>query len=196
MRNKAILAGSTALAAAIIVLPTASPASAAVPKGFVRHEQAHWTWYGPAKWVAAEGANDLYLSSPTGTQYLHYGAGAAACSYPPYYSDAAGFFTYVRNSYRATARQNFSLYSRGISKARFTKVGAIKLIGQNYLRQTSQFTGKRGKKVIRGELVIDFFAVDYGVCGERQQVRSAPATGYAKSIKTLRSAQALIFGPR
>ncbi len=196
MRKKAILAGSAALAAAIIVLPTTSPASAAVPKGFVRHEVTHWTWYGPANWVSAEGANDLYLSSPTGKLYLHYGAGAAACAYPPYYSNAAGLFTYVRNSYRATARQNFSLYSRGISKARFTKVGAIKVIGQNYLRQTSQFTGKRGKRVIRGELVIDFFAVGYGVCGQRQQVRSAPSVGYQKSIKTLRSAQSLIFGPR
>ena len=94
----------------------ATPASAAVPKGFVRHEAAHWTWYGPANWVASEGANDLYLSSPTGTQYLHYGAGAAPCAYPPYYSDAPGYFSLVLNSYKSTAGQPFSLYSKGIKR--------------------------------------------------------------------------------
>ena len=196
MGKRAILAGSAVLTSIAVVAVGATPASAAVPKGFVRHEAAHWTWYGPANWVASEGANDLYLSSPTGTQYLHYGAGAAPCAYPPYYSDAPGYFSLVLNSYKSTAGQPFSLYSKGIKKDRYTKVGAINTIGTNYLRQTSKFTGKRGKKVIRGEIIIDFFAVDYGTCGSRQQVRAAPASGYKKSIKTLRNAQTLIFGPR
>ena len=187
MGKRVVLAGSAVLTSLAVVAVGAIPASAAVPKGFVRHEAAHWTWYGPANWVASEGANDLYLSSPTGTQYLHYGAGAAPCAYPPYYSDAPGYFSLVLNSYKSAANQPFGLYSKGIKKARCTEVGAIK---------TSKFTGKRGKKVIRGEIIIDFFAVDYGTCGSRQQVRSAPASGYKKSIKTLRNAQSLIFGPR
>ncbi len=90
MGKRVVLAGSAVLTSLAVVAVGAIPASAAVPKGFVRHEAAHWTWYGPANWVASEGANDLYLSSPTGTQYLHYGAGAAPCAYPPYYSDAPG----------------------------------------------------------------------------------------------------------
>lgn len=59
-----------------------------------------------------------------------------------------------------------------------------------------KFTGKRGKKVIRGEMVVDFFYVDTGACGERLQIRSAPAKGYKASIKVLRKIQPLIFGPR
>jgi hypothetical protein len=46
-----------------------------------------------------------------------------------------------------------------------------------------KFTGKRGKKVIRGEMVVDFFYVDAGACGERLQIRSAPAEGYKAALR-------------
>ena len=45
-------------------------------------------------------------------------------------------------------------------------------------------------------MVVDFFYVDAGACGERLQIRSAPAKGYKASIKVLRKIQPLIFGPR
>lgn len=195
--GKKIVWGLTAIIAAFaMIIGTAATADAVNVGKFKRRELQHWTWYGPAGWVSSEGANDLYISSPTGTQYLHYGAGGASCTYPPYYTDVNGFFAFVRNSYLATAKQNFSLYSLGIKKAKFTKVGAVKTVGQNWVRQTSAFTGKHGKTAIRGEMVIDFFYAGNGVCGDRQQVRSAPTSGYKNSIKTLRKVQSLIFGPR
>jgi len=183
-----------ALVGSFVVAP--SPASAAVPRDFVRHEVTHWTWYGPRGWIESEGANDLIVTSPTGTQYLHYGAGGAPCTYPGVWSTPKEFFSYMRRGYLKGARSNFGLYSRGIKHARYTKVGRISKVGPNYLRQTSTYTGKRGKTPIRGELVLDFFYVSPGVCGERQQVRAAPAKGYSKSVKTLRKVQSLIFGPR
>ncbi len=185
----------TAQAAAPPVDAVAAPNP---PSNFRRHEMAHWTWYGPKNWVAAEGANDLYVSSPTGTQYLHYGASAAPCMYPPNYSDVPGFFSFVRNSYLSAASQNFGFYSHGLRSARFTSIGAVKQVSPTYVRQTSRFTGKSGGTAIKGEMVLDFFVVDAtsGVCGERQQVRSAPAKGFKNSVKLLRQVQTFIFGPR
>jgi hypothetical protein len=185
-----------AVATAILMLVTSVGAATAAPKGFVRHAEANWTWFGPKSWGAAEGPNDIWISDPTGTQYLHYGAGGASCAYPPAYSTPEGFFAYVRNSYLNTAGQNFSLYSKGIKRARYTKVGGIKTLGPNYLRQKSKFRGVRKGQQIKGEMTLDFFAVGGGVCGNRQQVRSAPARGFKQSRKQLRQVQKHIFGPK
>ncbi len=190
-----ITSTTVAHAAAAPAIATSSPNP---PSNFRRHEMTHWTWYGPRTWVAAEGANDLYVSSPTGTQYLHYGASAAPCVYPPNYSDVPGFFSFVRNGYLSTAAANFGLYSHGLRSARFTSIGAIKQISPTYVRQTSRFTGRSGRTAVKGEMVLDFFVVDAasGVCGERQQVRSAPAKGFKASVSLLRKVQTFIFGPR
>ena len=185
---KAVFAIVGALALTVTLAPSAE--AAGPPKGFTRHEITHWTWYAPKAWISSEGANDLYIMSPTGTEFLHYGASAAPCANPP------EFFAYIRNGYLAAAGANLDLWSRGLKGARYTSIGEAKPIGPNYYRETSKFQGKRGKKVIKGELVVDYFAVSYGVCGERQQVRSTPAVGYAKSIKVLQNVQKYIFGPR
>lgn len=189
---------STTAAAQQATAPILAVSAPNPPSNFRRHEMQHWTWYGPKNWVAAEGANDLYISSPTGTQYLHYGASAAPCIYPPNYSDVSGFFSFVRNGYLSTAAQNFGLYSHGLRSSRFTSIGAVKQMSPTYVRQTSRFTGKSGGTAIKGEMVLDFFVVDAasGVCGERQQVRSAPTKGYANSVRLLRKVQTFIFGPR
>ncbi|MDA9913193.1 hypothetical protein N9D66_01920 [Candidatus Nanopelagicales bacterium] len=179
----------------VALVASGGVASANVPKDFKRHVEKHWTWFGPKSWGAAEGANDLWVSSPTGRHYLHYGAGGAPCSSPGAYTTPAQFFSFVPSSYRATARQNFSLYSQGIRKAKYTKVGKIKTLGTNYLRQKAKSKGKRGQTKVKGEMVLDFFAVSGG-CGQRQQVRTAPAKGNKKSIRTLRQVQSAIIGPR
>jgi len=194
MRRGAFLS-AFAVAACLVI---ASAASAATPPGnFKRHEITHWTWYGPKGWVSSEGANDLYISSPTGELFLHYGASGAPCAYPPYWTSIGGFFDYVKKGYKQAAGQNFDLYSHGLSSARYTGT-RTRQINSSYFRQTSTFQGKRGGKLIRGELVVDFFAVDAfsNVCGERQQVRSAPAAGFGKSLNLLRTVQKFIFGPR
>ncbi len=184
------------LATAFLMLFTSIGAASAAPKGFVKHSEKSWTWFGPRAWGAAEGPNDIYISSPTGKQYLHYGAGGAVCFSPGVYNDPAGFFAFVRNSYMASAKQNFSLYSKGIKRARYTKIKPIKSLGANYVRQKAKFKGVRKGKRIKGEMTLDFFAVSGGVCGNRQQVRSAPAKGFKKSRKQLRQVQKHIFGPK
>ncbi|MEI6621690.1 MAG: hypothetical protein WCP28_07275 [Actinomycetes bacterium] len=189
MRMKAVFAILGALALVVTLTPSAE--AAGPPKGFTRHEITHWTWYGPSGWINSEGANDLYVMSPTGTSFLHYGASAAPCGNPP------DFFAWVRGNYLSAAGAKFDLYSKGLKGARYTKIGLVQTITPNLAyRETSTFQGKRGKKVIKGELIIDYFAVSYGVCGERQQVHSTNAVGYAKSLKVLRSVQQFIFGPR
>ena len=189
-------------ALAIVVLAglvSPAPASAGgAPSNFVRHEGQHWTWYAPSGWIASEGANDIYIGSPTGTKYLHYGASAAPCSYPPYYTNVAEFFRYVRNSYLQLRGQAYDFYSFPLASAHYTSIGPIRALNQAYYRQTSTFQGRRANGTqVQGEMVLDFFAVDsFGNCGERQQIRSAPARGIAASLRQLRTVQSLIFGPR
>lgn len=64
------------------------------PRQLRTPRRGHWTWYAPPGWVSSEGANDIYVSSPTGTQYRHYGASAAPCYAPE------TFFTGTRATYR------------------------------------------------------------------------------------------------
>ena len=180
-------------------LLVAAPAPAGgPPSNFVRHEGQHWTWYAPGGWIASEGANDIYIGSPTGSKFLHYGASAAPCSYPPYYTNVAEFFRYLRNSYLQLKGQAYDFYSFPLASARYTNIRPIRALNQTYYRQTSTFQGKtRNGTVIQGEMVLDFFAVDsFGNCGERQQIRSAPRRGIADSIRQLRTVQKFIFGPR
>jgi hypothetical protein len=166
------------------------------PSNFVRHAGAHWTWYGPQGWIDSQGANDLYVGSPTGTLFLHYGASAAPCSYPGAYTTIGQFFAYVRKGYLAGVHQNYDFYSFGLSGAKFTSKPAPRRIGSNYYRQVLKFRGRRPNgKQIKGEMVIDFFYAGSGACGERQQVRSAPARGNRGSIRLLRQVQKYIFGP-
>lgn len=121
------------------------------------------------------------------------------CSYPPYWSTINGYFGVVRNSYRRNANRNFDFYSHALQTARFTNVGQTKQIRNGYFRQVSRFQGRRPNgQQIKGEMVLDLFAIDPGsnVCGERQQVRSAPANGIGGSLRLLRIVQSVIFGPR
>ena len=62
-------------------------------------------------------------------------------------------------------------------------------------RALSSPPGGRARLV---EPCLDLFAVDPGnnVCGERQQVRSAPANGSGRSLRLLRTVQSVIFGPK
>ena len=117
----------------------AASTSATPPGNFERHESPTWTWYGPPGWVSSEGANDLYVSSPTGTQYLHYGAGASPCYEP------AGFFKYVRASYQSS-HQAFGLYSHPLASARYTKIGPVQTTGQLYFRQSANFQGEARRR--------------------------------------------------
>ncbi|MGE5407523.1 MAG: hypothetical protein ACM3NV_02820 [Syntrophothermus sp.] len=181
------------LATACAALAPPRSAAATPPGNFERHEGAHWTWYAPPRWTASEGANDIYVGSATGTLFLHYGAGGTPCYQPQ------EFFEYVRAAYLRARRHSFDLYSFPLASAHYTKVGAIQTVGPSYYRQTVKYRGRRPNgAVILGELVLDEFAVEPagGVCGERQQVRAAPARGIGASLRLLRIVQGVIFGPR
>lgn len=190
LRTRLRVAG--ALLGVLSAMAPAAAAAATPPGNFERHEGEHWTWYAPPGWVASEGANDIYIGSPTGALYLHYGAGGTPCYEP------AAFFSAVRSGYGGS-KAAFSLYSKPLASAHFTKVGPVRSTGSLAFRQSSRFAGRtRGGKQIKGEMTLDLFAVDVssGVCGERQQVRSAPARGNARSLRLLRVVQSAIFGPR
>ena len=90
---------------------------------------------------ASFGANDIYIGSPTGTLYLHYGAGGVPCSYPPYWTTINGFFAFTRASYLRARGQNFDFHSFPLPNARFTNVGATRQIRNGYFRQVPRFQG-------------------------------------------------------
>ncbi len=189
---------SSTIALVAIAVCAAGAGAATPPGNFKRHENRYWTWYAPKGWGAAIGANDIYISSPTGTLFLHYGAGGVPCSYPPYWTTVNGYFSVVRNSYLQNAGKSFDFYSHPLRTARFTNV-ATRQIRNNYFRQVARFQGRRPNgQQIKGEMVLDLFAVDpsSNVCGERQQVRSAPANGIGRSLRLLRTVQSVIFGPK
>ena len=194
---RGIVSSAAAILAAAVL---AAGAGAATPPGnFKRHENRYWTWYAPRGWEASFGANDIYIGSPTGTLYLHYGASGTPCSYPPFYASVNGFFSFIRGSYLQARTQNFDFHSFPVPNARFTNVAATRQIRNGYFRQVSRFQGRRRNgQQIKGEMVLDLFAVDplSNVCGERQQVRSAPANGNGRSLSLLRVVQSVIFGPR
>jgi hypothetical protein len=198
--RRGIGSSAVAVAVAAAAVLTAAAAGAATPPGnFKRHENRHWTWYAPKGWGAAFGANDIYISSPTGTLFLHYGAGGVPCSYPPYWTTINGYFSLVRDSYLQNTKRSFDFYSHPLRTARYTNVGPTRQIRNGYFRQVSRFRGRRPSgRQIKGEMVLDLFAVDplSNVCGERQQVRSAPANGIRGSLRLLRIVQSVIFGPR
>jgi hypothetical protein len=178
--------------AATLLLAAAPPAAGALPSNFKRHQEQFWVWYGPAGWVASSGKNDLNISSPTGTLWNKYGAGGVICP-----QSAGQWFKALRNNYRDTARAGFGLYSRPLFNARFTAIGGVRQLGDAYFRQTVKWTGRRrGGQQIRGEMIMDVFVVVpdplFPVCGQRFQVRGAPARGNARSMRLLRTVQSTI----
>ena len=92
--------------------------------------------------------------------------------------ESCGFFAYVRRGHMNAATANLDLYSFRTDEGQVRLGRCHRDSAPYYYRQTSTFDGQRpGGKVIRGELVIDYFYAGAGACGERMQVRSAPARG-------------------
>jgi hypothetical protein len=181
-----------AFLASLLLLAPGPPADGALPSNFTRHQEQFWVWYGPPGWGAASGKNDLNISSPTGTLWNKYGAGGVVCP-----QSAGQWFKSLRENYRDTARAGFGLYSRPLFNARFTAMGAVRQIGNAYFRQTVRWAGRRrGGQQIRGEMIMDVFVAVpdpfFPVCGQRFQVRGAPARGNARSIRLLRTVQSTI----
>lgn len=187
-----LIGALAALLLALVVTGVAPPqdSSAAIPSNFRRHQELYWVWYGPESWGASSGKYDLNISSPTGTLWNKYGAGGVVCP-----ASAGQWFKSLRDNYQSTAGQGFGLYSKPLKSARFTKIGGIRKLDTYYFRQTVKWLGRRRNGArIKGEMVMDVFVVDLfsGVCGQRFQVRGAPARGYGKSIRLLRTIQSTV----
>lgn len=173
----------------------ASPFAAArgqhIPSDFRRHENPYWVWYGPAHWIDSYGQYDLIVSSPTGDDYLHYGASGVICHDTP-----ADYFHYVRGY----TKQSGGFYGKQLASSKYTNVGKIRHLPDDYgygpygYRQLDRWKGQRpsGER-IQGEVVFDFFYVDAYDCGQAFSVRSAPSNGFGNAIETLRKIQQLIF---
>ena len=189
-RFAALAAGLVVSLGMLIPMFAPPPSDGAIPSNFRRHVETVWGWFGPRDWIAASGKNDLQISSPTGTLWNNYGAGGAICP-----QTAAQWFQFVSGNFRQTAGSGQGLYSKPLRGARYTSRGPVRQLGQFYFRQRLEWSGRRGNgQRIRGELVMDIFAVDStsGVCGQRFQSRGAPARNNARSIRLLRTVQSTI----
>ena len=117
----------------------------------------------------------------------------------PRASSADQWFDYLRRAFRNSSGGGLGLYSKPLRSARYTSIGKSHKLGpaygDNYYREKDLWAGrtKSGKRV-KGEIVMDVFVVDAfsGSCGQRFQIRGAPARGNAASIRTLRQVQSTI----
>ena len=143
------------------------PPAQRFPK-FVRHGLP-WTWLGQRTGSPPEARTILYPRAPTGTRYLHHGQVLRPVAYRPITAMHPMLFALSTEQLKSTAGQYSACTARN-PKARHTKVGAIKTIGTELPASDVSSLASGGRRVIRGEIIIDFFAVDYGTCSSRQQV--------------------------
>ena len=195
------LAAGIAVATAFSFTLTAIPAHAApgstgsasavttraLPPGSVRHQAGpYWVWFGPNNWSAAGGAYGILILGP-GKRTLDYGFSSTVCANGATLNDS------VKNYFAGQRKQ---LKQKGIKKLKL-KAGKIKQLsaasfGPNYFRQIVEFSGRTGKTNIRGEIYYDYSINDHTYCFTRSQSRTAPASGYNRSIKQLRSIQSTL----
>lgn len=187
---------SLVLAALLFPVLAPGPAESAYPSNFRRHQERYWVWYAPRSWGAASGKYDLQISSPTGSLWNYYGAGGMVCP-----GTADEWFRNLRNNFRNTAGAGNGIYSHPLRGTHFRRIGPTRRLpaqtyGPLYFRQKVLWAGRRrgSGQLIRGELIMDAFAIDsYGTaCGQRFQSRGAPARGNARSIRLLRLVQSTI----
>lgn len=181
----------------------ALPAGAVDPPGnWTRHEDPPWTWYAPDGWIAAAGANDLNISSPTGSKWVKFGFSAAPVDATQTdAANAAAWFAYWRTQMAQSSINAFGgLYSKPLASDRYTALGAIQQLPATQLyrtrwRERVTFAGVRpsGKR-IKGEMVMDYSVSVYGDSGaESFQIRSAPRRTFDDVVGQLRLVQQLIF---
>ena len=173
-----------ALMAGLMIAAVPIAAALAVPSSFQRHENRYWTWYAPKHWSASFGKQGIDITSPTGTKL----AGTAHATNGPCPGSTAQYF----NQVRSVLKQQHGLYPKPLRSARYTSVGSIRRIGGDEF-QHATFRGTRTSGgAIRGEVNLRLLRSG-GACGLIGDVSSAPARGFAGSIRTLRQIQRAIF---
>jgi hypothetical protein len=201
-------AGCLIALGSLLAVPAAAARAATEvqpPNNWHRHVNAPWTWWAPPHWVAAHGANDLNISSPTGALWNKFGFSSAT-----YYNtlkpdaNAAQWFHDLRVNQLNGSLNSAGLYSFALRSDHFTSVGAIRQIpavsGFTLAwEQVATFAGRRTDGVrVKGRLVMDYAANapsafdPYGNAGESFQVQAAPTNGFAASLRTLKLVQSLI----
>lgn len=121
--------------------PTTTPLGGKSPAAGRRAAGDECERFGADCWDQATGGEpagrrlaDAVLSAEQGIEkVLEVSPGGSVVEF-----ELQNFLAFIRRSSLSTARQKFSLYSNGIRRAKFTRVGAIRTIDTNYVRQTSR----------------------------------------------------------
>jgi len=145
-----------------------------------RHESRWWVWYAPPRWVAAESANGIDITSPTGV--LHIGYGFSGTAFPISQAEVREYLT-----------ESGGLDSHPLSRVAFLRTGRPFAFAGG-MRQISVFRAYRTnrRQWIRGILKIDVFESG-GAPGFAASVIGAPVRQFRGSRSTLERVLKLIF---
>ncbi len=169
------------LLALVVSLALAVPAQAAAQRGFVKHEEKYWTWFGPPTWSAGSGPYGIAISDPRGTMGIDYGGASIFCDGSP-----AQHFAAARAGFRA----NSGMRNLRIRRNRFAQ-------GNGTFFNSFEFRGRSGGRNIRGEIKFAYSFYDATYCFASGLTKAAPARGYRDSIRLLRQVTNSLayFGP-
>lgn len=184
-------ASGTEVAAAAANDRSRAMSAQALPPGSIRHQEGpYWVWFGPRNWTAATSAYGITLFGPDNRTYVDYGASSILC--------ASG--TTVQQSVNGHfAQQRAAVRNSGTSWRRLRMQPAqirrlpVSAFGADYFRQVVGISGRAQGVAMRGELVFDYsLATGPTYCFSRNQARVAPADGFGRTIRQLRSMQAAL----
>jgi len=196
------VATTTVLAWACIALGAgAMPAHAAtatkLPPGSIKHQNSqYWSWFAPRSWTSVDNANGITITSGNLRTFIDYGASPVNCA--------------VGDSVEASVRGHFSQQIRVVRRELRKSWRGLKIrrsqirqlsesaYGPLYFRQNVRLSGRTNGRAYRGEASMDYsLANGPTYCFSRNQARYAPAAGFKRSIRQLRSVQASIsyFAP-
>ena len=192
MVGTALLAGTLA---ATGVIATGGSASAELPpKSIVHHSSSYWSWSGPRSWVSVDSAYGISIQG--GNLGIDYGFSSIICSAGRTQAESVRrYFADQNTTLRASVRSN---WRKGKVRASRVKQLPVRSYGPSYFRQSLKIKGKEGRLRMKGEIQLDYsLASGPTYCFSRSESRVAPAQGYGRSIRQLRSVQNSLayFGP-
>lgn len=207
MKRRMVMAGlaGTLALGGVVGTPVSASASAtgstasdrsttsaqALPRGSVRHQEGpYWVWFGPRNWTAATSAYGITLFGPDNLTYVDYGASSTVC---------ASGATMAESVNRHFAQKRAEIRSSGTSWRRLRMQPSnirrlpVASFGADYFRQVVAISGRAQGVAMRGEVVFDYsLATGPTYCFSRNQARVAPANGFGRTIRQLRSMQAAL----
>ncbi|MFN8125348.1 MAG: hypothetical protein U0R64_02370 [Candidatus Nanopelagicales bacterium] len=188
-----LVVGTMALAGTVTGAGVAS--AELPPKSITHHNSQYWSWAGPRDWVSADGAYGIQIFGDN-DRSIDYGFSSIVCANGANATQSvtnyfAGRAAELRTSVRSQWRKG---------KVRSSRISQLPVsgYGQLYFRQSFRIKGKDGAKRMKGEVQYDYSLASGPLyCFARSESRIAPARGYGRSIRQLRSVQNSMayFGP-